>query len=501
MTNQEFIAYIDKTMNDGLKLWDATSVGLGVIKDGSVVLCKGYGCRDMEKGLPATGDTLYQIGSCTKAFTAALAAIFVDKGLLDWDTPVREYVPDLRFYDDYTTDHCTLRDVLCHRTGVPRHEYSWYGTDFSRAELLRNIRCLEPNKPFRTDFQYNNYGFLVVGYVLETISGKTYEQLLQEYIFDPLGMKRTNAFLDVTEADPDHATPYDRPDGLGMKGYEKIPFYRTSREDAASGIGSPFAAAGSINSCPSDMLKWVQLHLQNGRWGDCQLISEAAMRELHKPNIPCEPLDMPMPEADEAFNLYAMAWKVESYRGHKVYHHGGNINGFSAFTCFVPDLQLGIAAYTNLTSTYQHFAISRSVIDHYLGVEGENWMQRYYDYVVSRNTDTDAFYAKLRGERVEGTKPSFPLSAYEGSFTRPGYPEVSFTAEEGKLVMHFLGSDVPLSHYHYDSFTTDIVFAGGEIRPNFPVKFYTGNSTATPDVVTMPLVMEEGRFLRFERVK
>ena len=501
MTEQEFIAFIDKTMADGLQLWDATSVGLGVIKDGKVVLCKGYGYRDMENKTPADGDTLYQIGSCSKAFTSALCAVFVDKGLLDWDTPIREYVPDLRFYDDYTTDHCTLRDVLCHRTGVPRHEYSWYGTDFTRAQLLHNIRYLDPNKPFRTDFQYNNYGYLVAGYVLETVSGKTYEELLQEYIFEPLGMERTNAYLDVTEADPNHATPYDRPDGLGMKGYEKIPFYRTPCEDYSRGIGSPFAAAGSINSSPREMLKWVQFHLQNGRWGDRQLISEAAMAELHKPNIPCAALDMPMPESDAAFNSYAMAWKVESYRGHKVVQHGGNINGFSAYTCFVPDLQLGIVAYTNLTATFQHYAIGHSIIDYYLGVQGEDWMQRYYDYVIQRTDSTDDFYAKLRGERVEGTNPAFPLEAYTGTYARPGYGELSFFVRDGKLVMRFLGSDVPLTHYHYDSFTTDIVFAGGELRPGLPVKFYTGDSTAVPEVAAIPLVMEEGRFIRFTRVK
>lgn len=499
MTEKEFVEYIDRTMENGLKLWDATSVGLGVIKDGKVILCKGYGMRDTAKGLPATGDTLYQIGSCSKAFTSALVAIFVDKGLIDWDTPVREYVPDLRFYDDYTTANCTLRDVLCHRTGVPRHEYSWYGTPFTRAELLHNIRYLEPNKPFRANYQYNNYGYLVAGYVLETVSGKTYEELLQEYIFDPLGMGRTNAYLDVIEADADHATPYDRPNGMGMKGSEECPFYRTPVEDYSKGIGSPFAAAGSINSCASDMLKWVQLHLQKGQWNGQQLISEKSMNELHKPNIHSGTQGVPGKESLPEFVSYSMAWQVENYRGYKVVSHGGNINGFSAFTSFVPELQLGIVAYTNLTMTLQHYAIGYSVMDCFMDAEPTDWMQRYYDYAVERIANSEDFYGKLRGEQVPGTAPSFDLKAYEGTFARPGYGKLRITAEGGKLHLHFLGSDVPLTHYHYDSFTTDIVFAGGELHVGLPVKFFTGDNTATPDIVSIPLVMEEGRFIRFVR--
>lgn len=499
MTQKEFEAYIDEVMAHGLKLWDATSLGLGVIKDGEVVLCRGYGYRDVARQLPATGDTLYQIGSCSKAFTSALAAIFVDKGLIDWDTPLREYVPDLRFYDDYTTNNCTLRDVLCHRTGVPRHEYSWYGTPFTRAELLHNIRYLEPNKPFRTTYQYNNYGYLIVGYVLETISGKTYEELLDEYIFKPLGMTRTNAYLDLLEGDADHATPYDRPEGLGMKGFVECPVYRTPVEDMSKGIGSPFAAAGSINSCAADMLKWVQLHLQNGKWGDQQLISEKSMKELHKPNIHSGSQTLPGAECDPDFVSYAMAWQVENYRGVKVISHGGNINGYSAHTCFVPELNLGIVAYTNLTMTMQHYGIARTVIDCFLDAEKTDWMQRYFDYIVSRNDNTVEMYKKLCGEQVLGTSPSFAPEQYEGTFKRDGYGKLEIKAVDGKLHLLFLGSDVPLTHYHYDSFTTDITFAGGELKPGLPVKFYTGESTATPDIVSIPLIMEEGKFVRFVR--
>ncbi len=146
---------------------------------------------------------------------------------------------------------------MSHRTGIPRHEYSWYGTDYTRKELVQHLRYLEPNQPFRTKFQYNNYGYILAGYIVEKVTGKTYEECLQEYLFRPLGMKRTNCWIDDIENDSNHATPYDRPEGGdGMHGLKEIPFYRTSIEDKSKGIGAPFAAAGAINSCPQDMLRW-----------------------------------------------------------------------------------------------------------------------------------------------------------------------------------------------------------------------------------------------------
>ena len=178
MTHEKFFETFRQRAEDGLRLWESPSVAVGVVKDGKVVLCEGYGLRDTAGKLPATGETLYQIGSCSKAFTAALVSILVDQGKLDWDTPIIRYVPNIRFYDDFTTKSVTLRDLLSHRTGMPRHEYAWYGTDFTKEQLVENLRFLEPNQPIRTVFQYNNQCYILAGYIVERVTGKTYEQCL-----------------------------------------------------------------------------------------------------------------------------------------------------------------------------------------------------------------------------------------------------------------------------------------------------------------------------------
>ena len=181
MDDQKFFESLRDMAGEGLKLWESPSVSVGVVKDGKTVFCGGFGLRDVEKNLPADGETLYQIGSCSKAFTAALVAILVDQGKLDWDAPVTTYVPEVRFYDDFTTEAVTLRDLLCHRTGLPRHEYSWYGTDFDKATLVHNLRYLEPNQPIRTKFQYNNQCFILAGYVVERVTGKSFEECPVSY--------------------------------------------------------------------------------------------------------------------------------------------------------------------------------------------------------------------------------------------------------------------------------------------------------------------------------
>ena len=491
MTDQQFFEQFGQKVQDGLALWDSPSVAIGVIKDGKVVLCEGYGVRDVEQKLPATRETLYQIGSCSKAFTSALVAIMVDQGKLDWDTPIRKYVPEVTLYDAFTSENCTLRDLLSHRTGIPRHEYSWYRTDFTRKELVEHMKYLEPNQPFRTKFQYNNYGYILAGYIVEKLTGKTYEECLDEYLFRPLGMDRSCCFIDDIEQNPDHAEPYDRPEGGdGMHGLKKIPFYRASREDKATGTGAPFAAAGAIDSCAEDMLKWVRLHLQGGKTPDGrQIISQAAMDEMHKPSMILQaPLDMPMEETQ--FCCYGMGWFTEVFRGHKILQHGGNIDGFSGFTSFVPDLNLGVVAYTNLNSSCLHYALARTIIDHYLGIEDGDWVKRYHDFVAERHGDTQKVMERFTGKQVEGTHPSHALADFTGTYERDGYSPCVIRMQDETLIMEFLDRPNTLRHFHYDTFvTTDIV---GELPPGIPVHFHTAEVGGGIDSLAMPLVTEAG---------
>ena len=457
----DFFDQLGEMAEAGLELWESPSVALGVTYRGETVFAGAFGDRDAERGLGADSRTLYQIASCTKAFTAALAAMLVDEGSLDWDVPVREYLPEVRFYDEYATRMVCVRDLLCHRTGLPRHEYSWYGTDYTREDIVRNLRFLEPNQPLRTKFQYNNQCYVLAGRVLERLTGKTYEELVQERVFEPLGMGRSRLYV----------------------------------EDLAD--DSPFAPAGCISSCVEDLLKWARLHLSDASAPE-GLLSPEALRVLHSPQMILDaPLDMP--QAETTFRCYGLGWFVESYRGHTLVEHSGNIDGFSSFVGLLPELDLGVVALTNMNGSLLHTALAHEIFDRHLGAEGGHWVERYHNYAVEKGRRGTDMVAGLTGDRVPGTRPSHDLTDYVGTYARPGYEPLRVTLEGGVLAVEFNHWSVPLSHFHYDTFTLDDIL--GELPPGIPVHFGLAPSGGAVQSVSVPLHTEPGtELVRFDRI-
>ena len=184
----------DAFANQELRDWKCDGFAIAVVKDGKVILSKGYGLRDVKKNLPVTEKTLFAIGSSTKSFTVTSMGVLVDQGKLDWDKPVRDYLPDFRLWDQFATERMTPRDLVTHRSGLPRHDLMWYNSPFSREELFSRLRYLEPNKDFRTTFQYQNLMFMTAGYLAGHVAGTSWEQLVHDVIFEPLGMTSLEFF-------------------------------------------------------------------------------------------------------------------------------------------------------------------------------------------------------------------------------------------------------------------------------------------------------------------
>ena len=224
---------------------------IAVIKENEVVHCQGYGLRDVKNNLPVDADTIFAIGSSSKAFTTLGMGILVDQGKLDWDKPVREYIPTFKLYDAFATDRMTPRDLVCHRSGLPRHDLMWYGTAKSRKEILDRLQYLEPNKDFRTYLQYQNLMFMTAGYLIEVVSGKTWEEFTRSEIFARLGMTRSNCSVEDTKMLQNYSLPYSEE----KKKVKETPFRNIDT------IGP----AGSINASLNDMIQWAMLHLNDGK--------------------------------------------------------------------------------------------------------------------------------------------------------------------------------------------------------------------------------------------
>jgi CubicO group peptidase (beta-lactamase class C family) len=415
--------------------WCVPGLALAIVKDGAVILAQGFGHRDVEHNLPVGTDTLFAIGSCSKAFTTTALAMLADQGKLDWDAPVRTYLPSFQLHDQFATERMTARDLVTHRSGLPRHDAMWYGAPFTRKELVDRLRYLQPNKDFRTLWQYQNLMYLTAGYLVEVISGISWEEFVAQRIFAPLAMKRTNTSVEISRVDPDAALPYKEENGQ----VELLPFRNLDR----------MGPAGSINAPIGELAQWVLLQLNKGKRGERQLVSEGQLAQLHSPQ-------MVMPDAGKYGEMshpsYAMGWCVQPYRGRNFLHHTGGIDGFSALVTLMPGENLGVAVLTNLNNCPAHMAICLNAYDRLLGLDQVDWHGRAQKDRTAIKEAMAGSKEKSAADARPGTQPSHPLSDYAGQFSHPGYGILTVGTDGDGLSVLYNDTRYALTHYHYDIF-------------------------------------------------
>src|ERR1022692_1349670 len=269
---------LDEFITQTMKDWKVPGLALAVIQGDKVTLIKGYGYRDMEKQLPVTPNTLFAIGSITKSFTVSTLGMEMDEGKVDWDKPVRDYLPAFKMYDPVLTEQMMIRDLITHRSGLPRHDMVWYSSDFSREDIVRRLQYLEPNKPLRSTFQYNNLMFLTAGYIAGLLNGKSWEDTIRERILTPLGMNGTNFSLKDTQSSPDFALPYRKGNDVKAE-VKRMPFDEQCPDRCAIG------PAGEINSSVADMSRYVLFHLNKGNVEGKALLSENNSIQMQTPQM------------------------------------------------------------------------------------------------------------------------------------------------------------------------------------------------------------------------
>ncbi len=427
----------DTVVEDALKALHVPGAAVAVVRDDTVVLAKGFGFKDLEKKLPVTPDTIFAIGSSSKAFTVFALGKLVDEGRMDWDAPVRSYIPWFRLYDEAAGERLTPRDLVTHRSGLPRHDLVWYNnaTD-SREALVRRLAYLPPSAGLRERWQYNNMMFLTAGYLLETLTGKSWEDSVRSLVFEPLGMATANFSVKDSQASPDYALPYRWADGA----LKRIPFRDITN------IGP----AGSINADVREMSHWASVHLNDGKWAGRQLVNASTVVDMHTPRMPTGGTST---EPEIQAESYAMGWFADVYRGHARVHHGGNIDGFSALVAFFPQDRLGFVVLTNLNGTPLPELLVRAAADRVLGLEPKDWAADAAKRMKLQEDAGKAAEAKGATRRVPNTKPAHPLADYAGVYENPGYGELRVDAKAGALAMTFNGIATPLEHWHYETFS------------------------------------------------
>ena len=474
-------------VREQLERWKVASASLAVVRNGEVLFAGGLGARD-GAALPADGRTLYPIASCSKAFTATALGILATEGRFDFDVPVIEYLPGFRLHDRYATENLTMRDFLCHRSGLPRHEMAWYGTGFGREELLTHLKDLPFSAPIRYRFQYCNFNYLIAGAVIEAITGQPFETFLYERLLKPLGMTHSLVYGADFRAAENRALAFDNDPEYTLGTRKQIPYYCSPAEDPNARVGDPTAAAGCIVSCAEDMTRWLRFNLDRGRVGETQLVREDLMDQIATIHMfqseDCGPY-----APQRSSEGYALGWSVYQYRGRKMVEHGGNINGFTATTLWLPKEKIGVFVDVNHNVSFLADAISHSVVDALLGTADTDWYGRMFEANAALFRQVDEIFRSFAGTPVPDTVPSHPISAYAGRYEAPGYRRILITETDGGLTLDFNHWVVGLKHHHYDSFAT--VETLGEFPPGVILRFETDAAGAVRSVA-VKLGTEQG---------
>jgi CubicO group peptidase (beta-lactamase class C family) len=431
-------------------------VAVGVVERGHLVFARGFGYRDVESHLPVTPDTLFPLGSASKAFTATAIALLADEGSIALDTPVRTYLPDFSLADAVASATLTTRDLLTHKSGLPRHDLFWYQAPFSRDELYHRLRFLEPSGPPRTRWRYNSLMFVVAGRIVEKVSGASWESFVQARILFPLNMRRTLLSPEAMAADSDHASPYAIREGR----LQKIPMLK--------GL-SAIAPAGAVQTSLRDLARWLRFHATRSP----ALLGERLWRELHRPQA-----EMPASDQPEIQNpYYALGWIYESYRGHPLVFHDGAIDGFTVHLGFLPETGQGLIILMNRDlATEALMALAYSAYDRLLGLEPLDWEKRLKEMPTP-------------SQDVGDIALDFPLEEVVGRYEHPAYGALTVHAKGDQLVMQFRTLRLMLVYQGNRRFLS--VGPVADTVPQISVRF-SKPKTGEPLKLFVPLNFDEG---------
>jgi CubicO group peptidase (beta-lactamase class C family) len=407
--------------------WHVPGAAIGVVKDGAIVYMRGFGYRDVENKLKADERTLFCIGSCSKAFTSLAAAILVDEGKLDWDTPVIEYVPDFRLYDEYATRHATIRDLLCHRTGVASHDELWKKSPFSRAELFRRLRYLQPIGEFRSTFEYSNLMSMAAGHILGRINGGSWEELIEKRILSPLEMKRFRFSIGQAESDANFAHPY-RHDG-------------TAFQTCWYHVMDAIAPAGGVTTCVEDMCTWLLLHLNEGKYSDKALVSQKNLRETHKPHVMLWSDGLEV----EPFGAYCLGWVYSLFRGQRSLAHDGGTRGYQAVVQILPEKRLGLVFVSNAYGHYVDYIVLNTLVERFVGVEERDWNEHYR----KRKSEPEE---EVRHPQHDLIVPVALAETLVGRYEHPGYGTAAVALRDGRLRFTYNTNDCEMAYTGFNNF-------------------------------------------------
>ena len=467
---------LDAFVARAMKTFDVPGIAVAIVKDGKVVVSKGYGVRKLGEAAAVDENTLFGIGSNTKAFTSAALASLVDEGKISWDDKVYERLEGFQMYDPYVSHEMTIRDLLCHRSGMGLGEGDllfWPHTTYTRDDIIYRLRFMKPASSFRSHYAYDNLLYIAAGQIIPAVTGKTWEEYIREKILQPLGMKTTTLSNSAFKAGEDYASPHSKIDGK----LQPIDFVNLDNA----------AAAGAINSSVAEMSKWIQLQLNHGKFPgrDDWLFSERQSREMWSAQTitPIGAGDSPLAKLRAKFSAYALGWGLRDYHGRKLVGHSGGVAGFVTRVMLAPEENLGAVILTNAEEGGAFESILFHVLDSYFGVPPTDWIAAFKAAEEEGEKKAKAVMAEGDKGRAANSKPSLPLEKYAGTYHDAWYGPVTIRQEGGGLVFtmdHTPKAVADLQHWQYDTFkahwrdrTIEDAFVTFALNPDGSIDHFT----------------------------
>jgi CubicO group peptidase (beta-lactamase class C family) len=467
---------LETFIGEAIEHYGVPGAAVAVVQDGEPALVAGYGIREAGGDEPVDADTAFQLASNTKPLTAFTLGTLVDEGLIDWDTPIIEVLPELVLQDVYATRHVTPRDVLSHRSGLPAFTGDLLGyLGYDRAELLHRLRHVPPGSSFREVAAYSNLGYFIAGEVIARLTGAPWEEAMRERLMDPLGMSRSGPSLADLPGDGNVAAPHADLDGDLVA----IP----ANDHGVHG------AAGSAFSTANDMARWMQMLLAGGSWDDRQMVEQETLLEMFAPSMVADVAFTEVPPIDERTGFgYGLGWGNFHYRGYEVLEKGGALAGVRTVVNLVPELGFGIAVLANRNLSYFPEAVRAFALEHVLGA----WDEDAQAEIASRATIIEQiFTTDPYPENPE--LPSVPLGAFVGTYQNELYGRFEIVMEGEVLGVEAgpAGWPAALPHFNRDTFLLD-----------------WGSPTSVPDLTVFvigadgtPVAFENEGLGRFDRVE
>ncbi len=437
--------------------YGAPGVSIAIVENGAPTLAKGWGLREIGKPEPVGPDTIFVIGSTSKAFTVAALAILVDEGKLKWDDKIIDHMPDFRMWDSWVTREMTVRDLLVHRSGLGLGAGDLLfvpNSDLTRKETVRRLRYIKPATSFRSAYAYDNILYMVAGELVEAVSGEPWEKFTHTHIFTPLGMNNSTDTNAEFQASPDHAKPHGRIDGpiVGMG--------RQQTYGPEAALADNAGPAGGVATSANDMTRWLLTQLNHGQvpGGSSRLFSAEQSTQMWAP-VTLQPIDPKPPELSATqpnFEAYALGWDVQDYRGTKIISHGGAVFGSLTTVVLIPSKNVGFSIAVNSEDGEIVRGLMYELLDHYLGLPADRWPEKIHAYKQTRLAAA-AKLVNAKQATPARVGPSLPLDRYVGDYSDPWYGTIHVRRTADALAIQFphsTGMDGTLIHHQYDTFRT-----------------------------------------------